>query len=37
MRRIQGKVMQNAREVGVGGTPLSDIGGVRLEVLVGGS
>lgn len=36
-RRIQGKVLQNARKVGLGGIPLSDLGGVRLQVLVGGS
>lgn len=36
-RRIQGKVLQNAWKVGVGGIPLSDLGGVRLQVLVGGS
>lgn len=35
-RRIQGKVLQNARKVGVGGISLSDLGGVSLQVLVGG-
>lgn len=34
MRMIQGKVMQNARKVEVGGSPLSDLGGVKLVVLV---